>query len=130
MRKTRDAGPMNDYRKWVECPRCGKSTETYLTGDVSACPADEEWNTLAGKTRDELLPCPFCGGKGKISGKRSGNRRREGTLYYALCNKCKARGPMVKGPDGEYDASTGTYTGGMPHERAEAVRLWNAVARL
>lgn len=76
---------------------------------------------------EALKPCPFCGGNAKLSGKRSGGLRREATLYYALCKRCKARGPIVKGPDGEFDGVA--YIGGMPHEQAEAARLWNEAPR-
>lgn len=44
----------------------------------------------------ELLPCPFCGGKAKVTEKRRGTHRREGDNYQGLCNKCKARGPLVQ----------------------------------
>lgn len=44
----------------------------------------------------ELKACPFCGGKARMTGKRRGNYRREGTNYQALCGSCKARGPLVQ----------------------------------
>ena len=44
----------------------------------------------------KLKPCPFCGGKAKITCVRRGNYRREGDNYQGLCNKCKARGPLVQ----------------------------------
>jgi hypothetical protein len=44
-----------------------------------------------------LLPCPFDGGKAKITGvRRSDHYRRAGTNYQALCNKCRARGPLIQ----------------------------------
>lgn len=47
----------------------------------------------------ELIPtnhCPFCGGKSKITCVRRGNYSRKGDNYQGLCNKCKARGPLVQ----------------------------------
>lgn len=41
-------------------------------------------------------PCPFCGGKSKITCVRRGNYSRKGDNYQGLCNKCKARGPLVQ----------------------------------
>lgn len=73
-----------------------------------------------------ISPCPFCCGKAKVSGKRSGNYRREGTLYYVLCNRCKARGPIIKGPDGKYQG--GAYVGGQDASQQKAVELWNTRA--
>ena len=43
-----------------------------------------------------LNPCPFCGGKTKITCVRRGNYSRKGDNYQGLCNKCKARGPLVQ----------------------------------
>jgi Lar family restriction alleviation protein len=50
---------------------------------------------------NELKPCPFCGGEAKLSAKDHlfggyngvGQSRRE-YLIKAICNKCKARGPV------------------------------------
>lgn len=70
-----------------------------------------------------INPCPFCGGKAKVSGKRSGNYRREGTLYYVICNSCKARGPLTKGPDGKFQA--GAYIGGQDVSQQKAIERWN-----
>lgn len=51
---------------------------------------------------DELKPCPFCGGKAKLSAKdhlfggynSMGYGRRE-YLIRAICNRCKARGKPI-----------------------------------
>lgn len=59
----------------------------------------------------ELCPCPFCKGKAKITSIRRGDYRRVGTNYQGLCNKCKARGPLVK------------------DSPAEAARRWNAPSK-
>ena len=71
-------------------------------------------------------PCPYCGGKTKISGKRSGNHQRNGTLYYVLCNECKMRGPIFKGKDGNYE--NGAYVGGEDLARVKALDAWNILA--
>lgn len=60
------------------------------------------------ETTIDLCACPFCSGNVKITGVRRGNYRREGTNYQALCNSCKARGPLVQ------------------DDADEAARLWNA----
>lgn len=57
-----------------------------------------------------LQACMFCGGKAKITGVRRGNLRREGTNYQALCNSCKARGPLIQ------------------DDADEAARRWNRAA--
>lgn len=44
----------------------------------------------------ELLPCPWCGGKAKVNELRRGNYRREGDNYQVVCNKCRARGPLIQ----------------------------------
>jgi len=71
----------------------------------------------------EILPCPFCGGKCRVSGKRKGINRRTGTLYYVICNKCKARGPLVSGKTVEFE--NGAYIGGQTIECEETIRAWN-----
>lgn len=51
---------------------------------------------------DELKPCPFCNGNAKLSAKDhlfggyngAGDSRRE-YIIRIICNKCKARGPVV-----------------------------------
>ena len=43
-----------------------------------------------------LNPFPFCGGKAKLTSVRRGNYRREGDNWQGLCNKCRARGPLVQ----------------------------------
>lgn len=70
--------------------------------------------------------CPYCGGNTKLSGKRAGNNRREGTLYYVICNSCKMRGPVFKGADGKYE--NGAYVGGNDIARIEALDAWNILA--
>lgn len=47
-------------------------------------------------TTPTLLPCPFCGGRAKITTVRRGNYRREGDNHQGLCNRCKARGPLIQ----------------------------------
>lgn len=48
-------------------------------------------------TDAKLVPCPFCGWtKAKCNEQRRGNYRREGDNYQVVCNKCKARGPLVQ----------------------------------
>ena len=68
-------------------------------------------------------PCAYCGGKSKVSGKRAGNYRREGTLYYVICNSCKCRGPMFRGADGNEE--NGAYVGGADVARIKAIDAWN-----
>lgn len=70
-----------------------------------------------------LYPCRYCGGKAKLSGKRAGNYRREGTLYYVMCNSCRCRGPQFKGKDGNYE--NGAYVGGKDLARTQALDAWN-----
>ena len=43
-----------------------------------------------------LKSCPFCGSKAKITTVRRGNYRREGDNHQGLCNRCKARGPLIQ----------------------------------
>lgn len=44
-----------------------------------------------------LQACPFCEHTNvKVHEKRRGNYRREGDNYQVVCQKCKARGPLVK----------------------------------
>lgn len=40
--------------------------------------------------------CPHCGGKVRLTEKRRGNYRREGSYFQGLCGKCFARGPLVQ----------------------------------
>lgn len=41
--------------------------------------------------------CPYCGNNSvKVSSKRKGNYKREGTYYYVMCNSCKAKGPIAE----------------------------------
>lgn len=43
-----------------------------------------------------LKPCPFCGyDKLKVTKKRKGNYYRNGDYLQVICNRCKARGPIV-----------------------------------
>ena len=51
---------------------------------------------------DKLLPCPFCGGTAKLSAKdhlwigfKGDGRGVREYLIRAICNKCKARGPVI-----------------------------------
>ena len=48
--------------------------------------------------------------------------KREGTLYYVLCNKCKARGPIVKCVDEVY--KNGVCINNQK-EVLKAVELWD-----
>lgn len=58
------------------------------------------------KTPD-LKPCPFCGyDKLKITKKRKGNYYRNGDYVQVICNKCKARGPIVSN---DYDAKLSSW---------------------
>ena len=43
-----------------------------------------------------ILTCPYCEHNAKMSSKRAGNYRREGTIYYVMCNKCRMRGPQFR----------------------------------
>lgn len=60
----------------------------------------------AGHT-EGLKPCPFCRSKAKCNELRRGNYRREGDNYQVVCNKCRARGPLVQ------------------DSPVEAIRRWN-----
>lgn len=44
----------------------------------------------------EIKPCRFCGGKAKCNAIRRGNYRRVGDNYQVVCNKCRARGPLMQ----------------------------------
>lgn len=45
----------------------------------------------------ELINCPFCGWpNAKCNELRRGNYSRKGDNYQVVCNKCKARGPLVQ----------------------------------
>lgn len=57
------------------------------------------------------VACPFDGGNTKVTGKRRGNYRREGTNYQVLCNSCGARGPLIQ------------------DDADRAVALWNGAIR-
>ena len=41
----RDPGPTNNYRKWVECGKCGMRTDEYLTEHCDDTVAINAWNT-------------------------------------------------------------------------------------
>ena len=74
-------------------------------------------------------PCPYCGGKTKISGKSAKghwNNERNGTMYYVICNSCKMRGPLFKGKRGDYE--NGAYVGGEDLARIKALDAWNILA--
>ncbi len=53
--------------------------------------------------RNELKPCPFCGGNAKINARQSGfhgencygNKKLSWTIYVK-CNKCHSRGKPIK----------------------------------
>ena len=55
---------------------------------------------------DELKPCPFCGGRGKVSfkdykfiGKNYYGDKKISYRVQIICNKCKSRGkPIITGP--------------------------------
>lgn len=67
-------------------------------------------------------PCPFCGGRAKLTTKRRGNYRREGDNLQGLCGRCKARGPLRQ--DSPENAAlaweTRVY---LPPDNRDAVRL-------
>lgn len=51
----------------------------------------------------ELKPCPFCGGKAKISfretdfyGKNAYGDKKSKYVFQVICNKCHSRGKPVK----------------------------------
>lgn len=54
-----------------------------------------------------IEPCVWCGGKGKCNELRRGNYRRTGDNYQVVCNKCRARGPLIQ------------------DSRSEAISAWN-----
>lgn len=41
-------------------------------------------------------PCVWCGGKAKCNELRRGNYRRTGDNYQVVCNRCRARGPLIQ----------------------------------
>ena len=52
----------------------------------------------------ELKPCPFCGGKAKVSyrqyrfkGQYDDGTKRIKFAFYGICNRCKATGGTVTG---------------------------------
>ena len=62
----------------------------------------------------DIMPCMHCGGNGKVTGKRAGCNVRIGTYYQVLCNRCKARGPIVLSKGGDDDLC-----------KIKAITLWN-----
>lgn len=52
--------------------------------------------------------CPFCGHPKITVRKRRGNYRRTGDNYQAVCNKCKARGPLIHDEEEEAAAAWNT----------------------
>lgn len=65
-----------------------------------------------------IKDCPFCGHeRAKVQGKRIGNSVRIGTRFQVVCNKCRARGPII-GKDHPYKAD------GLSAEHI-AILLWN-----
>ena len=77
----------------------------------------------------ELKPCPFCGGKAKISfrqikyyGQNGYGEKLIKYAFYGMCNRCKAKGSVI----------TADIHCGLKAEREEkafwsdkAVELWN-----
>ncbi|MBN3839310.1 Lar family restriction alleviation protein [Burkholderia sp. Ac-20349] len=47
-------------------------------------------------TEIALAPCPFDGGKARLTEKRRGNYRRVGSYFQGICGKCRARGPLIQ----------------------------------
>ena len=52
----------------------------------------------------ELKPCPFCGGKAKVShrqyrfiGQYDDGTKRIRFAFYGICNRCKAKGSTILG---------------------------------
>lgn len=43
-----------------------------------------------------IEPCVWCGGKAKCNELRRGTYRRTGDNYQVVCNKCRARGPLIQ----------------------------------
>lgn len=54
---------------------------------------------------EELKPCPFCGGKGRVSFRfkkyttKELETRKIVYFYQVICNSCKARGPVITGTE-------------------------------
>lgn len=80
--------------------------------------------------RDELKPCPFCGGKGHVSmreirylGRNEGGKKIKMGIQV-ICGRCKARGSLVSAVliFGVYDPSMVRY---IKELKEKAVELWN-----
>lgn len=54
-----------------------------------------------------IEPCVWCGGKAKCNELRRGNYRRTGDNYQVVCNRCRARGPLIQ------------------DSRSDAIAAWN-----
>lgn len=53
-----------------------------------------------------IYPCPFCYSHNvRVSSTRNNNTGRSGTMYYVMCNSCRARGPRVTYFDRDKDNS-------------------------
>ncbi|KVN92567.1 hypothetical protein [Burkholderia ubonensis] len=61
---------------------------------------------------EQLRPCP-CGGKVKITEKRRGNYRREGSYFQGLCGRCHARGPLIQDSPEKATQAWNQHVGGM-----------------
>lgn len=80
----------------------------------------------------ELKPCPFCGGKAKISYREMrfvaqndvGNKKvRIG--MKAICNRCKARGPLFAGVVIDPWTQAGKNTEAYKWLLKQAAEAWN-----
>lgn len=76
---------------------------------------------------EELKPCPFCGGKGRVSGREiryfGQNDYGAKKIRYGvqvICGRCKARGPLVT------ETVVLGYGGdNVLTETERAIELWN-----
>ena len=83
---------------------------------------------------EELKPCPFCGGNGKVMSREKHFRgwcdngvKVKSYYAYILCNRCHARGePIATGYSSEEPANIdGKYRKWFLHYVALAIESWN-----
>lgn len=65
---------------------------------------------------EQIKPCRFCGGKAKCNELRRGNYKREGDNYQVVCNRCRARGPLVQDDPAKAVAAWNNWTKDSPDE--------------